>query len=113
MLFIISKTFADYQTSGSCLYDVLQRDNRAHVMKINNCPRQGETQYGYVFFNKSALTEGPVWSVTKVKLVMVWSSLDKNKNKVGFNVTSTEDEVPEYMEHILFLNENKDLKRFL
>ena len=44
---------------------------------------------------------------------MVWSSLDKNKNKVGFNVTSTEDEVPEYMEHILFLNENKDLKRFL
>ena len=65
------------------------------------------------FFNKSALTEGPVWSVTKVKLVLVWSSFDKSKNKVGFNVTSTENEVPEYMEHLLFLKENKDLKRFL
>ena len=55
----------------------------AHVVKINNCPRQGETQYGYVFFDKSVRTSGPVRRVTKVKLVMVWSSLDRSKNRVG------------------------------
>jgi len=74
---------AENQASGSYWYQVLQRDNRAHVVKINNCPRQGETQYGYVFFDKSVRTLGPVRSVEKVKLVMVWSSLDRSKNGVG------------------------------
>ena len=74
---------AENQASGSYWYQVLQRDNRAHVVKINNCPRQGETQYGYVFFDRSVRTSGPVRRVTKVKLVMVWSSLDRSKNRVG------------------------------
>ena len=82
-LFIIWKTLAENQASGSYWYQVLQRDNKAHVVKINNCPRQGETQYGYVFFDKSVRTSGPVRRVTKVKLVMVWSSLDRSKNRVG------------------------------
>ena len=54
----------------------------AHVVKINNRPRPGETQYGYVFFDKSVNTSGPVTRVTKVKLFMVWSSLDRSKNRV-------------------------------
>ena len=74
---------AENQANGSDLYEVLQKDNSAHVVKINNSPRQGETQYGYVFFNKSVRTLGPVRSVEKVKLVMVWSSLDRSKNGVG------------------------------
>ena len=74
---------ADNQASGSYLYEVLQKDNKAHMVKINNSPRQGETQYGYVFFDKSVHPLGPVRGVTKVKLVMVWSSLDRSKNRVG------------------------------
>ena len=74
---------ADNQASGSYLYEVLQKDNKAHMVKINNSPRQGETQYGYVFFDKSVHPLGPVRGVTKVKLVMVWSSLDRRKNSVG------------------------------
>ena len=53
------------------------------MVEINNSPRQGETQYGYVFFDKSARTLGPVRRVEKVKLVIVWSSLDRSKNGVG------------------------------
>ena len=74
---------ADNQASGSYLYEVLQKDDKAHMVKINNSPRQGETQYGYVFFDKSVRPLGPVRRVTKVKLVMVWSSLDRRKNSVG------------------------------
>ena len=74
---------AENQADGSYLYEVLQKDNTAHVVKINNSPRQGETQYGYVFFDKSARTLGPVRRVEKVKLVIVWSSLDRSKNGVG------------------------------
>ena len=74
---------AENQANGSYLYEVLQKDNSAHVVKINNSPRQGETQYGYVFFDKSARTLGPVGRVEKVKLVIVWSSLDRSKNRVG------------------------------
>ena len=74
---------AENQANGSYLYEVLQKDNTAHVVKINNSPRQGETQYGYVFFDKSARTLGPVRRVEKVKLVIVWSSLDRSKNGVG------------------------------
>ena len=83
LLFIIWKTLADNRASGSYLYEVLQKDNKAHMVKINNSPRQGETQYGYVFFDKSVRPLGPVRRVTKVKLVMVWSSLDRRKNSVG------------------------------
>ena len=82
-MFIIWKTLAENQANGSYLYEVLQKDNSAHVVKINNSPRQGETQYGYVFFDKSARTLGPVGRVEKVKLVIVWSSLDRSKNGVG------------------------------
>ena len=74
---------AENQANGSYLYEVLQKDNSAHVVKINNRPRQGETQYGYVFFDKSARTLGPVGRVEKVKLVIVCSSLDRSKNGVG------------------------------
>ena len=74
---------AENQANGSYLYEVLQKDNSAHVVKINNSPRQGETQYGYVFFDKSARSLGPVRRVEKVKLVIVWSSLDRSKNGVG------------------------------
>ena len=74
---------AENQANGSYLYEVLQKDNSAHVVKINNSPRQGETQYGYVFFDKSARTLGPVRRAEKVKLVIVWSSLDRSKNGVG------------------------------
>ena len=74
---------AENQANGSYLYEVLQKDNSTHVVKINNSPRQGETQYGYVFFDKSARTLGPVGRVEKVKLVIVWSSLDRSKNGVG------------------------------
>ena len=99
MLFIILKTLADNQANGSYLYEVLQKDNKAHVVKINNSPRQGETQYGYVFFNKSVRTLGPVRSVEKVKLVMVWSR---------FNETNREDEIREYSERLHLLKEKKD-----
>ena len=74
---------AENQANGSYLYEVLQKENSAHVVKINNSPRQGKTQYGYVFFDKSARTLGPVRRVEKVKLVIVWSSLDRSKNGVG------------------------------
>ena len=82
------------------------------MVKINNCPRPGETQYGYVFFDKSVRTSGPVRRVTKVKLVMVWSSLDRSKKQSWFNETNREDEIREYMERLLLLKENKDVKRF-
>ena len=36
------------------------------MVKINDCPRPGETQYGYVFFDKTARTPGPVECVNKV-----------------------------------------------
>ena len=36
--------------------------------KINDCPRAGETQYGYVFFDISVRTPGPVRRVDKVNL---------------------------------------------
>ena len=48
------------------MYEVLHKDNKAHVVKINDCPRAGETQYGYVFFDKSVRTPGPVLGVYKV-----------------------------------------------
>ena len=99
---------AENQASGSYWYQVLQKDNSAHVVKINNSPRQGETQYGYVFFDKSARTLGPVRRVEKVKLVIVWSSLDKRS---WFNETNREDEIREYMERLLLLKEKKDFKR--
>ena len=50
------------------MYEVLHKDNKAHVVKINDCPRTGETQYGYVFFKKSARTPGPVKRVDKVNI---------------------------------------------
>ena len=36
------------------------------MVEIPNCPRPGETQYGYVFFDKSVRTPGPVRRVSKV-----------------------------------------------
>ena len=50
------------------MYEVLHKDNKAHVVKINDCPRAGETQYGYVFFDKSVRTPGPVRRVNKVNI---------------------------------------------
>ena len=38
------------------------------MVKINDCPREGETQYGYVFFDKSVRTPGPVRRVDKVNI---------------------------------------------
>ena len=50
------------------MYEVLHKDNKAHVVKINDSPRAGETQYGYVFFDRSVLTPGPVAGVHKVNI---------------------------------------------
>ena len=60
------KVLATRQASDNKVYEVLQQDNKAHVVKINDCPRPGETQYGYVFFDKAARTPGPVKRVNKV-----------------------------------------------
>ena len=57
---------ATRQASDNKVYEVLQKDNKAHVVKINDCPRPGESQYGYVFFDKTARTPGPVKRVNKV-----------------------------------------------
>ena len=59
---------AKRQASDNKVYEVLHKDNKAHVVKINDCPRAGETQYGYVFFKKSARTPGPVGRVDKVNI---------------------------------------------
>ena len=65
---MIWKGLAKRQESGNKLYEVLRKDNKAHVVKINDSPRTGETQYGYVFFNESARTPGPVRGVHKVNI---------------------------------------------
>ena len=56
-------------TSDNKVYEVLQKDSMAHVVQINDCPRPGETQYGYVFFDKAARTLGPVRRVSKVHIL--------------------------------------------
>ena len=66
--FFIWKGLAKRQASDNKKYEVLHKDNKAHVVKINDCPRAGETQYGYVFFKKSARTPGPVEHVDKVNI---------------------------------------------
>ena len=48
------------------MYEVLHKDDKAHVVKIPNCPRPGQTQYGYVFFDQSVRTPGPVRRVARV-----------------------------------------------
>lgn len=51
----------------SYAYKVLQKDSLLHAVEIPNCPRPGETQYGYVFFDKSARpTDGAVKRVNRV-----------------------------------------------
>jgi len=62
------KELATRQASDNKVYEVLHKDNKAHVVKINDCPRAGKTQYGYVFFKISARTPGPVKCVNKVNL---------------------------------------------
>ena len=64
--FLIWKGLTKRQASDNKVFEVLHKDNKAHVVKINDCPRAGETQYGYVFFNESARTPGPIRSVDKV-----------------------------------------------
>jgi len=64
---------ATRQASDNKVYEVLHKDNKAHVVKINDCPRAGETQYGYVFFDKSVHTPGPVTRVDKVNLEFLLS----------------------------------------
>ena len=59
---------AKRQASDNKVYEVLHKDNKAHAVKINDCPRAGETQYGYVFFDKSVRTPGPVRRVDKVNI---------------------------------------------
>ena len=68
LFFLIRKVLATRQASDNKVYEVLHKDNKAHVVKINDCPRVGETQYGYVFFDKSVRTPGPVRRVDKVNL---------------------------------------------
>ncbi|XP_066015773.1 chondroitin sulfate ABC exolyase-like isoform X2 [Pocillopora verrucosa] len=92
------RTLAENQASGSYWYQVLQRDNRAHVVKINNCPRQGETQYGYVFFDKSVRTSGPVRRVTKDPCIVMVEEVDTQNlyiavsyPNLNFNISRTLD----------------------
>ena len=59
---------ATRQASDDKVYEVLHNDSEAHVVKINDSPREGETQYGYVFFDKSVRTPGPVRRVDKVNI---------------------------------------------
>ncbi len=59
------------------MYEVLHKDNMAHVVKINDCPRPGQTQYGYVIFDKSVRTPGPVRRVDKVSIC---NTTDTNSN---------------------------------
>lgn len=65
---MIWKALAASQASNSKKYEVLHNDSQAHVVKINDSPRAGETQYGYVFFHKSVRTPGPVRYVNKVNI---------------------------------------------
>lgn len=51
------------QQGNNSVYKVLHRDNKAHVVEF---PRVRSTQYGYVFFDKSIRTPGPVKKVSKV-----------------------------------------------
>ena len=69
--FFIWKGLAKRQASDNKVYEVLHKDNKAHVVKINDCPRADETQYGYVFFNESVCTPGPVLGVHKVNICHV------------------------------------------
>ena len=66
---LIWKELAKRQASDNKVYKVLHKDNKAHVVKISDCPRAGETQYGYVFFETSARTPGPVGRVDKVNMM--------------------------------------------
>ena len=68
LFYLIWKVLATRQASDNKVYEVLHKDNKAHVVKINDCPRAGETQYGYVFFDKSVRTPGPVRRVDKVNI---------------------------------------------
>jgi len=63
-----SEQSGQQQQSEQKVYGVLYKDNKAHVVQINNYPREGQTQYGYVFFDKSARTPGPVRHVNKVNM---------------------------------------------
>ncbi len=62
---------AKRQASDNKAYEILQKDKMAHAVKINDCPRPGQTQYGYVFFDKNARTSGPVKRVNKVSISSV------------------------------------------
>ena len=64
--FFIQKYLAKRQASDNKAYEILQKDNLAHAVKVNDCPRPGQQQYGYIFFDKTARTSGPVKRVNKV-----------------------------------------------
>ena len=66
-------------------YKVLQKDSLVHAVEIPNCPRVNETQYGYVFFDKSARpTTGPVKRVNKVSSLINWMCSSNCRTKRHF-----------------------------
>ena len=65
-IFIVSQGLATQQQGTNQAYKVLQKDSLVHAVEIPNCPRVNETQYGYVFFQKSARPPGLVKRVNKV-----------------------------------------------
>ena len=48
------------------------------MVEIPNCPRPGQTQYGYVIFDKSVRPLGPVRRVSKVNARKSTGVLNKN-----------------------------------
>ncbi|KAL9953039.1 hypothetical protein ACROYT_G040390 [Oculina patagonica] len=91
----IVRTLATRQaTTDNKVYEVLHKDNMAHVVKINDCPRPGQTQYGYVIFDKSVRTPGPVRRVDKVPCIVMVEEVDSNNLYIAvsspglnFNIT--------------------------
>ncbi|KAL9951814.1 hypothetical protein ACROYT_G044546 [Oculina patagonica] len=85
---------AKRQASDNKAYEILQKDKMAHAVKINDCPRSGQTQYGYVFFDKNARTSGPVKRVNKVPCIIMVEEVDSinlfiavSSPNLNFNIT--------------------------
>ena len=94
--FLIWKELAKRQASDNKVYEVLHKDNKAHVVKINDCPRAGETQYGYVIWDKSVRTPGPVRRVDKVNICNAPENISYGRLILSDTVTSVIVEICSY-----------------
>ncbi|XP_078352647.1 chondroitin sulfate ABC exolyase-like [Oculina patagonica] len=96
----VVRVLADRQASAdNKVYEVLQKDEDVHIVKINDCPRPGETQYGYVFFTTDArLRNGPIRRVNKAPCLVMVEEVDRrnlyiavSSPNLNFNITNDLD----------------------